>query len=41
MLQNAEVQRRVCERKSEDVSHRLSDSEVTCTKYQVTAFWII
>ena len=35
MLQNVDVQRRLYERKSDDVSHRLRDSEISLSRYQV------
>jgi len=35
MLQNADVQRRLYERKSDDVAHRLRESEYSVTRYQV------
>ena len=35
MLQNADVQRRLYERKSDEITHRLRDSEYSVTRYQV------
>ena len=35
MLQNADVQRRLNERNSDDITHRLRDSEHSLTRYQV------
>jgi len=37
MLQNADVQRRLYERKSDDAAHRLKETESSLTRLQVSS----